>query len=110
MTGVPNEVAVLQEMDVGADDVIIKPFDMNHLVTRVEALLKTSQEKAAQAPSSAPTPAPAPTESRSPTPTPQPAPSPASPEQTFMRLYNSLSGSDRELLLKMARRLSENNG
>ena len=39
MTGVPNEAAVLREMDVGADDVIFKPFDMNDLLARIEKLL-----------------------------------------------------------------------
>jgi DNA-binding response OmpR family regulator len=40
MTGVPSEAAVLQEMNVGADDVLIKPFDVSDHMSRVTKLLK----------------------------------------------------------------------
>ena len=99
MTGVPNEVAVLQEMDVGADDVIIKPFDMHHLITRVEAILGKAQSALAESQTAS-----------SPT---QVEPEPSSPSRPVTRmdsplakLYDSLSESDRELLLKMAQRLA----
>ncbi len=40
MTGVPNEAAVLKEMNVGANDVLIKPFDVSDHMSRVTKLLK----------------------------------------------------------------------
>lgn len=40
MTGVPSEAAVLQEMNVGADDVLIKPFDVSDHMSQVTKLLK----------------------------------------------------------------------
>jgi DNA-binding response OmpR family regulator len=40
MTGVPNEAAVLKEMNVGADDVLIKPFDVSDHMSRVTKLPK----------------------------------------------------------------------
>lgn len=94
MTGVPNEVAVLREMDVGADDVIIKPFDMHNLITRVEAILGKSQSAPAESPTSSSPVQNAPEQQTA-----------ASPEHTLSQLYNSLSSSDRELLLRMAQRL-----
>jgi DNA-binding response OmpR family regulator len=40
MTGVPNEAVVLKEMNVGANDVLIKPFDVSDHMSRVTKLLK----------------------------------------------------------------------
>ena len=40
MSGVPSEVGVLKEMNVGADDILIKPIDIENLAVRVDALLK----------------------------------------------------------------------
>ena len=40
MAGVPNEAAVLKEMNVGANDVPIKPFDVSDHMSRVTKLLK----------------------------------------------------------------------
>lgn len=105
MTGVPNEVAVLREMDVGADDVIIKPFDMHNLISRVEALLGASQEEAPAPPESQPVAYPP----QNATEQPRPSQPPVNQEHPLVQVYNSLSSGDKELLLRVAQRLASGN-
>ena len=127
MTGVPNEAAILKEMNVGADDVLLKPFDVADLTKRVKKLLEEHPDgKLHKAPSPPPA-APAPT---APPPAPQPGPAqptaqpqapvatqsaPAqppnepqqkvAPEQFLIQVFKALPDNDKELLLRFAQRL-----
>lgn len=48
MSGVPSEVSVLKEMNIGADDILIKPIDLEELSVRVDALLQKDTPTAHQ--------------------------------------------------------------
>lgn len=129
MTGVPNEAAILKETNVGADDVLLKPFDVGDLLSRVNKLLKEHPGgKLNRAPRPAPPPAPAP-QPAAPPPAPervaaQPASGPhvavqaqpsseqpandqqtQSPEQFLIQVFKALPDIDKDLLLRMAQRL-----
>ena len=133
MTGVPNEAAILKEMNVGADDVLVKPFDEDDLMSRVDSLLKehpggklhqelrTVPQPAsgpAAKPAVAPPPAPeaatakpaSPAQVQAPPAPAQPINDPESqqteaPEEILMRVFQALPEVDKELLLRMAQRL-----
>jgi len=49
MSGVPSEVSVLKEMNIGADDILIKPIDLEELSVCVDALLQKDTPSAHQA-------------------------------------------------------------
>lgn len=130
MTGVPNEAAILKEMNVGADDVLLKPFDVTDLLTRVAKLLKEHpggklHQVTRPTPEAAPVPAPQPVQ---PPPAPEPvAEHPAAPvavqsqpeqaapdsqqtiapEQFLIQVFQALPDMDKELLLRMAQRLMQ---
>lgn len=134
MTGVPNEAAILKEMNVGADDVLLKPFDVADLTKRVNKLLEehpggklhkppSPPPQAAPAPvpvPATPSPAPQPVAAQpvqqtqtavqaTPAPTPyanEPQPQPTlTPEQFLIQVFQALPDIDKELLLRMAQRL-----
>ena len=51
MTGVPQEAAVLREMDVGADSYMIKPISLSELLDRIATLLsKRASEETSESP------------------------------------------------------------
>ena len=136
MTGVPNEAAILKEMNVGADDVLLKPFDVSDLMARVNKLLKEHPNgklirvpgRAPQAvpPPAAPAPAPQPVaaqQAETPQGAVQPKPAPAqpanapgpqpqaqetiAPEQFLIQVFKALPDVDKDLLLRMAQRLMQ---
>lgn len=136
MTGVPNEAAILKEMNVGADDVLLKPFDVEDLMGRVNKLLKEHPDGklhkgptiARQAPvapppqPTAPPPPPEPVAAEQVTqpqvavqdqPVPEQAAGESSsqstmaPEQFLIQVFQALPDVDKELLLRMAQRLMQ---
>ena len=136
MTGVPNEADILKEMNVGADDVLLKPFDVSDLMERVNKLLKEHPNgKLNRGPTPAPPPPPQPTApaaapepvaaqpAAQPKATVQAQPVPAqpangpetqpqaeqttTPEQFLIQVFQALPDVDKELLLRMAQRLMQ---
>lgn len=136
MTGVPNEAAILKEMNVGADDVLLKPFDVEDLMGRVNKLLKehpdgklhkgpTIARQAPVAPPPQPTAPPPPPEPVAAEQVAQPqvavqdqpvpeqaagesSPEPTmAPEQFLIQVFQALPDVDKELLLRMAQRLMQ---
>lgn len=82
MSGVSSEFSVLQRKQIDADDFLIKPFDVENFLDRIEALLKKRQN---------------------------PGDSPLDDELRMLRMFKGLSGSQKELFLKKAGRIAEVN-
>ena len=90
MSGVSSEIEVLRNMDVGADGILIKPFDMDEFLNRVEKILEERSHHKPTKLSSSPTPK-APVEDQG--------------ETYLLEAYRSLSKEDQHLIIDMAERL-----
>ena len=90
MSGVSSEIEVLKNMDVGADGILIKPFDMDEFLNRVEKIL---EERSQRTPTMLrpPTPAKAPVDDQG--------------EAYLLEAYRSLSKEDQHLIIDLAERL-----
>ena len=89
MSGVSSEIEVLRNMDVGADGILIKPFDMGEFLDRVEKILEERSHRT-------------PTKLNSP---PPKAPVDDQGETYLLEAYRSLSKEDQHLIIDMAERL-----
>ncbi len=79
MTGVSSEISVLQKKQNDADDFLIKPFDVENFVERIEALLEKRSFSAELPPDS---------------------------ERHLVQIYQELSESGKALLLREAKKIS----
>ena len=80
MSGVSSEFSVLQRKQIDADDFLIKPFDVENFLERIDALLKQREN---------------------------PGESPLDDELRMLRMFKGLSGAQKELFLKEAGRIAE---
>jgi len=78
MSGVSSEFSVLQRKQIDADDFMIKPFDVENFLERIDSLLKQKQNAGE---------------------------SPLDDELHMLRMFKGLSGAQKELLLKEAGRM-----
>ena len=90
MSGVSSEIEVLKNMDVGADGILIKPFDMDEFLNRVEKIL---EERSHRTPTKLSTPPPA------------KAPVDDQGEAYLLEAYRSLSKEDQHLIIDLTERL-----
>ena len=80
MSGVSSEISLLQRKQIDADDFLIKPFDVENFLERIEALLENRQN---------------PNERQ------------LDDEQRLMGMFQGLSGAGKETLLKEAERMAD---
>jgi len=78
MFGVSSEFSVLHRKQIDADDFMIKPFDVENFLERIDSLLKQKQNAGE---------------------------SPLDDELHMLRMFKGLSGAQKELLLKEAGRM-----
>lgn len=101
MTGVPQEAAVLKEMDVGVDGYMVKPVEMSKFLERVESILeKRRGNDVPHTPGVSSMPEP-------PAPPRQPS---ESAKDIFAKTYRKLSENDRKLIRAIAERLLSASG
>lgn len=81
MSGVSSEISILQKKQIDADDFLIKPFDVENFVERIEALLEKRQ-RSTDSPSD-------------------------DDEHRMLAMYQGLSQAKKETFLKEARRIAE---
>ncbi len=79
ITGVSSEISVLQRRQTDADDILIKPFDVENFVERIEALIEKRRFDAKNPPDD---------------------------ESYLIQLYQGLPEAGRALLMKEAKRIS----
>lgn len=79
ITGIPSEISILQGKQTHADDILIKPFDVENFVERIEALLEKRRTAAEH---------------------------PSNNEHHLVQLYQGLSEAGKTLLIKEAERIS----
>ncbi len=79
MTGVSSEISVLQKKQNDADDFLIKPFDVEDFVERIELLLEKRRFATGH---------------------------PSDHEHHLVQIYQELSESGKELLMKEAEKIS----
>lgn len=79
MSGISSEISVLQKKQINADDILIKPFDVEDFLERIESLLK----KRVNAPDLS-----------------------YDDEQYLMQIYQSLSEEGKESLIREAERIA----
>ncbi|MDA0769403.1 MAG: response regulator [Chloroflexi bacterium] len=79
MSGVSSEFSVLQSKQIDADDFLIKPFDVENFLERIEALIEKRQN---------------------------PQEHPLDDERRLVRTFQGLSESRKELFLKEADRIA----
>lgn len=80
MSGVSSEFSVLQRKQIDADDFLIKPFDVENFLERIESLLGKRQNHEGQ---------------------------PVDDEQRLLSIYQGLSDAQRERFLTEAERIAE---
>jgi len=79
ISGIPSEISLLQKKQDEADDFLIKPFDVENFVERVEALLEKRRIALDHS---------------------------SDDEHHLVRIYQELSETGRALLMKEARKIS----
>lgn len=79
ISGIPSEISVLQKKQDEADDFLIKPFDVENFVERVEALLEKRRSATDH---------------------------PSDDKYHLVQIYQELSETGRALLMKEAKRIS----
>ena len=80
MSGVSSEFSALQGKQIDADDFLIKPFDVENFLQRIEALIEMRQTPKEQ---------------------------PLDDEQRLMRMFQALSDARKESFLREAGRIAE---
>ena len=79
ITGIPSEISILQGKQTHADDILIKPFDVENFVERIEALLEKRRTAADD---------------------------PSNNEHHLVQLYQGLSEAGKTSLIREAEKLS----
>lgn len=79
ISGIPSEISLLQKKQNDADDFLIKPFDVENFVERIEALLEKRRIATGR---------------------------PCGDEQQLLRIYEELSEAGKALLMKEAGKIA----